>query len=169
MHALLFRTSSCTWIVQSNVDDGIVQFRIVNFSVDASASCYADYLEIRDGSYRLDPKIIRWCGKKPASKIYKTTQNSAHFSFQAVSFGSDASGFSLQFWTTVKHRVRRAEPVLTVAHYILAGVAALILLSFIVTLAIIVCIRSYRNFERIILYYDILYVTDTDKKKHNKV
>ncbi|XP_046362900.1 cubilin-like [Haliotis rufescens] len=138
------RPSACKWFIESDIQDGIIKFKVIKFELEGSPSCYRDYLDVRDGPWRLSPRLLGWCGVKPPGKTFKTSGKSATVLFQAVTRGQDKPGFHIQYWQAKNDVLPDAKAKYTVANFILGGIFGVILLVILVTLLFLVIIRNLR-------------------------
>ncbi|XP_067661346.1 tolloid-like protein 1 [Haliotis asinina] len=138
------RPSACKWIIESNISDGVIRFKVVKFELEGSPSCYRDYLDVRDGPWRLSPKLLGWCGVKPQGKTFKTSGKTATVLFQAVTHGQAKPGFHIQYWQAKNDILPDREAKYTVANFLLGGIFGVILLVVFVTLLFLVIVRNLR-------------------------
>ncbi|ESO93787.1 hypothetical protein LOTGIDRAFT_228563 [Lottia gigantea] len=129
------RPLSCSWILTSRNPNSRLNFQIISFNLTRSPFCSADYFKIKDGPSIISPTIFNWCGQKPPGTRFRTIGNKALIFFSTLDTGKPASGFYMQFWAENKEVIIERDPVFTTVHYILAGVFAVFVGFFVVSLA----------------------------------
>lgn len=89
----------CAWVIQTNVTQ-VLNVTFTKFSLEQSADCRADWLQIHDGTSSSAHLIGRFCGARlPANGHLVSTHNALYLWFRSDNTSAH-DGFELE-WTSV--------------------------------------------------------------------
>ena len=85
----------CVWVISAPIGN-IISIFVRDLQLEYQYACRYDYLVIRDGNSHSAAQIATLCGSNRISKVFTSTGNYLHVSFQS-DFTITASGFDLHY------------------------------------------------------------------------